>query len=209
MSLFTRDQYSRKATKDVRDAAATALARYLRTLKFDSGVQFTAVHDSWPSYSQRYQPPSACVLPNSWKYGPWGTAPKLLEWSWEPQGEQGFGLEKTSELEMELEISIATNSPEERAILLLGVEDAFIDPQGLMSEQRGPRNAILLPMPEYYGLSARFNLLGGRVNDDQETAMREKRDAVITVSCQASKVRLIPVFPLALTIETRVNGDPV
>jgi hypothetical protein len=185
---------------------ARALARYLADLTFQYGVKFTGVFDEWPSFVKRYRPPCACVLPSSWTYGGWMT-PTLLEDTWEPQESQGFGLYKTGEAEVEMEISIATTSTEERAVLEQGVEDAFTDPQGLMSERRGPRNAIVLPMPEYYGLHARFSLLRGRVIDEEDSAMREKRNAVFTVAAQASKVRVGPVYPLALTIQSKINGE--
>jgi hypothetical protein len=203
--MFTLDQYSRKASMAIRPAMAVALARHLAGLTFQFGVRFTGVFSEWPSFVKRYRPPCACVLPSSWALGGWMT-PTLLEDTWEPQGAQGFGLYKTGESETELEISIATTSQDERAILEQGVEDAFTDPQALMSEQRGPRNAILLPMPEYYGLNARFSYLRGRSIDDDDSAMREKRNVVITVSAQASKVRVGPVYPLALTIQVEVNG---
>jgi len=204
--MFTKDQYSRKATMAVRDAMACALARYLADLTFEFGVKLTGAFHQWPSFVKRYRPPCVCVLPSSWNYGGWMT-PTLLEDTWEPEGGQGFGLYKTGEAEAELEISIAVTSTAERTVIEQGIEDAFTDPQGLMSERRGPRNAILLPMPEYYGLKARFSLLRGRVIDDEDSAMREKRNAVITVSAQASKVRVGPVYPLALHIETQVNGE--
>ena len=205
--MFTLDQYSRKASLNVRDAMARALSRHLKTLTFQFGVRFTDVFDEWPSYVKRYRPPCACVLPSSWAYSGWMT-PTLLEDTWEPQGAQGFGLYKTGEAETELEISIATTSTEERALIEQGIEDAFVDPELLMSEQRGPRNAILLPMPEYYGLNVRFSLLRGRVIDDEDSAIREKRNAVLTVSAQASKVKVGPVYPLALTIQINNDGSP-
>lgn len=204
--MFTRADYSRRATRDVRGAMACALARYLASLTFEGGARFTGVFDEWPSYLKRYRPPAACVLPSTWTYDGWMT-PTLLEDTWEPKGQQGFGLYETAEATGELQISIGTSSPAEREILIQGVEDAFTDPQGLMSERKGPRNAILLPMPEYYGLHARYSLLRGQIIDDEDRAMREKRDAIITVGVQASKVRVGPVFPLALTIRTTVNDE--
>ncbi len=109
---MTRADYSKKATRDVRNAAALALARHLATLTFEGTEhqRFTEVFDEWPAYLNRYRPPAACVLPAGWKYGDWSFTPTLLEDTWEPKGQQGFGLYKTAELECEMEVSLRTLS---------------------------------------------------------------------------------------------------
>ena len=208
---YTQADYPRKATRDVRSAAALALARHLSALTFEPIGQhrrFTEVGDEWPAFLTRYRPPAACVLPAGWKYGDWSFTPTLLEDTWEPWGQQGFGLYKTAELECEMEISLRTTSPAEREVIVLAIEDAFHDPQMLMSQKRGPRNSIILPMPEYYGQTARFSLQSGRTIDDPDSAIRERRDAVMTVSVQASKVKVGPVFPMALHFNKQ-NGSVV
>jgi len=205
---MTRADYSKKATRDVRNAAALALARHLATLTFEGTEhqRFTEVFDEWPAYLNRYRPPAACVLPAGWKYGDWSFTPTLLEDTWEPKGQQGFGLYKTAELECEMEVSLRTTSTAEREVIVLAIEDAFQDPQMLMSQTKGPRNSIILPIPEYYGQTARFSLLRGRTVDDPDSAMRERRDAVMTVSVQASKLKLGPVYPMALHFSKRTGS---
>lgn len=207
---FTREQYSRKASMDVRSACARAIQHHFEELIFEkegSKFRFTAVHDSWPSYTQDYIPPSCCILPGAWKYGPSNMTPTLIESSWEPVGQMGFGLYKTDELECEFEVSIRTDHVPERNVIILGIEDSFQAPEMLMSETVGPRNCIFLPLPDYYDLQARFALLGGRVIDSEEQAMREQRVASFTVSVQAEKVKLGPVAPLALKIITQCMDD--
>ena len=203
---MTRAEYPRKATRDVRNAAALALSRHLMGLTWEGTEhqRFTEVFDEWPAFLNRYQPPAACVLPATWTYGSWEYT--LLEDTWEPKGLPGFGLYKTNELECEMEVSIRTTSAAEREVIVLALEDAFQDPQMLMSQKRGPRNSIILPMPEYYGLPARFSLQRGRTIDDPDSAMRERRDAVLTVSVQASKVKVGPVYPMALHM-IKQNGS--
>ena len=203
---MTRAEYPRKATRDVRNAAALALSRHLMGLTWEGTEhqRFTEVFDEWPAFLNRYQPPAACVLPATWTYGSWEYT--LLEETWEPKGLPGFGLYKTNELECEMEVSIRTTSAAEREVIVLALEDAFQDPQMLMSQKRGPRNSIILPMPEYYGLTARFSLQRGRTIDDPDSAMRERRDAVLTVSVQASKVKVGPVYPMALHM-IKQNGS--
>ena len=203
---MTKEEYPRKATRDVRNAAALALSRHIAGLTWEGTEhrRFTEVFDEWPAFLNRYQPPAACVLPATWTYGSWEYT--LLEETWEPKGLPGFGLYKTNELECEMEVSIRTTSAAEREVIVLALEDAFQDPQMLMSQKRGPRNSIILPMPEYYGLTARCSLQRGRTIDDPDSAMRERRDAVLTVSVQASKVKVGPVYPMALHM-IKQNGS--
>jgi hypothetical protein len=203
---MTKAEYPRKATRDVRNAAALALSRHMMGLTWEGTEhqRFAEVFDSWPEFLDRYQPPAACVLPAGWVYGAWEYT--LLEDTWEPKGLPGFALYKTNELECEIEVSIRTTSPAEREVIVLAIEDAFQDPEMLMSQKRGPRNSIILPMPEYYGLTARFSLQRGRTIDDPDSALRERRDAVLTVSVQAIKVKVGPVYPMALHM-VKQNGS--
>ena len=216
MSDITRDQYSRRASRALRDALAVVLARHVACIDFElegEHFKFSRVFEDWPSYLDTYVPPQACVLPSSWKYGDWGFAPKLLDDTIEPIDNaglmtgRGFGLYKTNEENIELELSFRAHTPAHRDAIILGIEDAFNDPAMLMSRSRGSRDGIILALPEYYGLTGRFSLVGGRVVDNEDQASREQRDAVITISAQASKVKVGPVVPLAMTI-TKTVLDP-
>jgi hypothetical protein len=201
--MMPKEHYGRTATRDVRSAAALALRDHLATLTFVNGGApfcFAEVFEEWPAYLDRYVPPSACVLPGAWKYGDSNFTPTLLEDTWEPEGESGWGLYKTAELEVDFEVVVGATSPSEREAIVLGVEDAFQAPGLLMDEAQGPRNAIILPLSAYYGLSARFALLSARVIDSEEQAMRERREAIFTIQVQAPKVKLGPVHPLALKL---------
>src|SRR3989442_10911186 len=110
---MTIDQFSRKATRSNREAMALALRRHLETQSFTlagGAFTFAQVFDDWPTYISRLVPPSACVLPGSWRYGDWSFSPKLLEDTVEPpvtvdgMAGSGFGLYKTAEVECDLEI---------------------------------------------------------------------------------------------------------
>jgi len=208
MRAMAKDEFSRTATMDVRGAMAATLARYIAGLKFDTldggpDLQFAEVFDEWPSYLDRAVPPSGCVLPSSWKYGAAVLTPVLIEDTWEPKGEPGWGLWKTAEAEVEFELSFRTTSAVERGKLILGIEDAF---QSTSQEA----NRVVLPLPDYYGLDARYSLLSARVIDSEDQAIREQRDAVMTISAQADKVVLRPVFPMSLTIKkVSVDTNPL
>jgi hypothetical protein len=67
-------------------------------------------------------------------------------------------------------------------------------------ELTGPRYGLVVPLPEYYGINGRFALLAGSVIDNEETAMRDKRDAAFTISASAPKVQVGPVWPMAIAV---------
>lgn len=207
---ISQAQYSRRASRDVRSAIAAAIARHLEAITFfNSGGAFrlAAVFDEWPSYLDRYVAPSACVLPSSWRYVDALMTPTLMEDTWEVKGEPGFGLYKLSEVDLELEVSMRTSNVVEREQLILGIEESFQAPGLLMNEASGPRYGLILPLPDYYGLTARVSLMDFRVIDDEERAHREQRDAVVRVSAQAAQVKVGPVFPLGLTIDYKCPCD--
>jgi hypothetical protein len=203
------DEYSRRATLDARDAMALALKRFLEGVRFD-GVdtdRFQQVFDEWPGFLDCEAVPVATVLPaGEYKYDASRLSPDLLEDTWEPDGMPGWGLWKTADVVSELTIAIRTNLVPERSAIKRAIEDAFQSSEQLL------RYGLMLPLPEYYGLLGRFALLAGNVIDNEEAAMRDKRDAVFTVSAMVPKVQVLPVWPMALritkTIETTA-GDVI
>lgn len=209
-TLPPRESYTRTATLDVRDALATALRKHVEGLRF-VGAQgtdrFSQVFEEFPSFNDRAVPPSACVLQSDWRYGDAMLSPTLLEDTWEPKGMPGWGLYQTAEVICELQLVIRTNLPGERPVLMKAIEDSFQDPDMLMSHSSGARYGIVTTLSEYYGLPARFALLGGSVIDSEEKAMREERDAVFTISAMAPKVQVGPVYPLAVLFKLSVNGE--
>ena len=188
-------QFSRKASLDVRDALAMALRRHVVALTFagSQAQQFAEVFEEWPSFNDSEVPPAACVLPGEFKYSDAHMTPRLLEDTWEPKGMPGWALLKTAELACEFQLVIRTNLPAERPILMRAIEESF-------QKDTDQRYGILVDLPEYYQLKGRFVLLGGSVIDNEDTAMREKRDAAFTVSASAPKVQVVSVWPMALSI---------
>jgi hypothetical protein len=201
------EKYSRSASMDVRDAMAMALRRLIEEIRF-AGCQetsFQEVFDDWPSFLDTEVLPAACILPGSWKYDASSMTPKLLEDTWEPQGMPGWGLYKTAECMGDLQVMVRTNLPAERPKLMRAFEDSFQAPGLLMNTSVGARYGLLRPMPEYYGMDARFALLAGNVLDSEDSALREKRDALFTISAIAAKVQLGPVWPMALSISKTMS----
>lgn len=199
-------QFTRTASLDARSALAMALRRHVEALQFvgSQAQQFAEVFEEWPSFNDSEVVPAACVLPGEWKYGDAHMTPRLLEDTWEPKGMPGWALQKTSELMCEFQLVLRTNLPAERPILMRAIEESF---QNGTDERYG----IIVDLPEYYQLTGRFVLLGGSVIDNEDTAMREKRDAAFTISASAPKVQIVPVWPMALSITKTLldnNGLP-
>ena len=200
-------QFSRKATIGVRNALAVALARLVSTLSFpgSQAQTFASVYDEWPDFLETAVFPAACILPNGFRYADSQMTPRLLEDTWEPKGLPGWGLQKTAELQTEFQLVIRTNLPGERRQLMQAIEDLF-QPQSNTMDQTGPRYGLVVTLPEYYGIDGRFALLAGDVIDNEDSAMREKRDAAFTISASAPKVQVTPVWPMALKVTKELVG---
>ena len=188
-------QYRHTASLDVRGALAMALRRHVEGLTFagSQAQQFAEVFEEWPSFNDSEVPPVACVLPGDFKYGDAHMTPRLLEDTWEPKGMPGWALLKTAELMCEFQLVLRTNLPAERPVLMRAIEESF-------QHDTDQRYGIIVDLPEYYQLTGRFVLLSGSVIDNEDTAMREKRDAAFTISATAPKVQVVPVWPMALSI---------
>ena len=202
--MMTREQYSRRATMDVRDACALALSRLLAGIDVvidGQRVRFTQVYDQWPTPDDKYVPPVACVLPpDRWKYDDSIMTPHCLEETWEHDDDSGWALYKTAEMVNTFSVGIRTTSSAGRTIIKLALEDAFQSPGLLMDQTNGPRYGVVLPLPEYWGLHASAWLLDGSNSDSDDAAMRSHREATFSVKMQCSKVQLGPCVPAAMTI---------
>ncbi len=218
--MFLREQYSRTKTRDLRGAMAEALKTYLAgiSIPVEAGVvKFAKVFSEWPDYDDKFITPSAVVLPSSAPYVAARLTPSLIEETWEPKGFQGFGLYALAEIDAEFEIKIRTTDKPTRSAIMSKLEELWVfpgydmgDPYGLRpdGQYQSPidRYGVLLPMPDYYGLSARFALASQRVVDDQDPAMRNIREATITVTGQGRLVELLPVVPMIARIREYILG---
>jgi hypothetical protein len=203
------EQYSRSACMDVRDACAIALSRVIAeidTVIAGQEVKFSSVFDEWPSFEDKYVSPAACILaPPEWSYDDSGSAPKLLERDTIESIDTGetdppsFGLYKTAEMVDEFAVSIRAGSTAMRSLLKLAIEDAF-QTRNVTMDPNVPPYGLLLPLPEYWGLTARASLKAGMNSDNEDSAARNQREATFTVRMQAPKVQLGAVYPFTATI---------
>ena len=209
---ISRAQYTRKATLPLRQAVASALAEFLGGLTFDTGgnsFPFAKVFTEWADYMDSAMYPSAVVLPGSWPYADSGIgAPRLLEETVEPRDADGnmlgvgWGLYKQAEIDAQLELRFSANTPAERDACLLKLEEVFHARELGDTAVEALRNELVLPLPAYYSLPARYAVASARMEDDADSAIRNVREAVLVLSVQASQVVVGPVYPMDLTWHT-------
>lgn len=205
-------QYPRKQTLDLRSAMSAALVRLLQDAKFPGPggygtIQLAVAYAEWPSTPDEYVGPAAVVLPGEGRDVDGQFTPSLLEDTWWPQGQPGWGLYKLSDYEVSFEVKIRAAAAAERGALIAGIEQLFVqDPQQmLIAPDKGNRYGTLLDLPEYFGSQARFGLQTTSVLDDEESASMEQREAIFTIQAQSKKLRVGLVQPF--TVKLIVDPD--
>lgn len=207
---FSKAQYSRKRTKSLRAAMAEALQTKLLLARFDRGDGTTfplaEVYPAWPDPEDHYVYPSATILPGPATYEDAGMTPTLLDGTWEPEGQPGFGLYKLSELVVPFEVQVRAPTDSERDLLVAGLEDMWVEEGVLMDHEVGARYGVELDLPGYWGVCAIFSLQSVRILDNEDSAQRQHREAVLSVIGRAPQVKLGPVQPMKLTIRQCLDG---
>lgn len=207
MGVFTREQFSRSQTMDLETAIANAVISLVSGpfpgAQGRGQIQLAQVFDDWAEFEDDYVDPSGCILPDTeLLYGPSHPTPVLLEDTWEPAGEQGFGLYELSEATREFELSIRTETGLDRQALKAGIETAFQSDGVLIAPLNGVRYGTIVSMPEYWNLPCRLTLLASRKLDDAESAQRKIEEARFRILAHASHVKLAPVAPFRLRLTT-------
>lgn len=203
--MITVEQYSRKQSLNVRAAMVRAIAERLRNAKFPKPrggfIQFSQVFEHWPDYPERSTAIVAAVLPSPVRYDAARLTPSLIDETWEPYGEVGFGLYRLADIDAEFEIQIRCPTDAERSVVLAGMETLWVADEVLMDPIAGARYGVIICMPEYFGVAAGFALKDMRVLDDENRAVREHREAIMTIFGQATQVKLAPVRPMSPVVK--------
>jgi hypothetical protein len=210
--VIRKDQFSRKQTMDLRLAMASALVRFLQGMTFEGPggygiIQLETGFAEWPSVPDEYVGPACAVLPGLGTDIEGRLIPTLIEDTWEPRGQPGWGLYVLSDYEVEFKVRIRAASAAERDALIMGIEQAFVQEPNdmLIAPEKGNRYGTLLDLPEYFASQARFGLKETNVLDDPDSAMAEQREAEFTVMGQAKKMRVGLVQPF--TVKVVVDPD--
>jgi hypothetical protein len=173
-------------------------------------LSFQRVFKEWPTFNDEWVNPSAVVLPDGdLLYGPSHMTPTLMEDTWEVRGEPGFGLYKLDEATKEFDIGIRARTQAERNALKAGIEQIFVDDAIILAPLANKaRNGIIVPMPEYWGLSCRLHLVSSRKLDDAAAAAANRWEALIHVRADAPHVKLGIVQPFRLSLKV-VETSPI
>lgn len=206
---ITRDEYPRKQTTDLGNAIALGVTRFLTALVIPSSsasgpTKFSAVFDEWPNTDDQFVPTGACVLPFDLTYGPSHLEPILLEDTWVPAGQPGFGLFEEAEATAEISIEIRAASRAERNAAVAALEDTFRKPRlDLPSKRYG----VVTKLDEYFGLHARLSLISSSKPDDAGRADANMWEATIVLQAEAKQVSLNVVQPMTIRIDQYVDGE--
>jgi hypothetical protein len=217
----------RSATMDVGSAMATALARLVGRASIASPgsagtpLRFKDVLTDWATFDDRNVYPTACVVSEAEiRYDESRLTPGLLEETWARRGEPGLGLYKEAEGTTEFKVFLRAPTKKERSAVVLAVETLFSRPASVGIGMQPPRRrgdsrvdvaaryGVLEPMPEYWGLSVRLSTEGTTKLDGADAASKNRWEAFMRVSAQASKVRLDRVVPAQLRVRTTVDDSP-
>lgn len=214
MPIFLREQYSRSADLDLETAMAKALNDTINRDYAGAGgkgtVRFAQMFNDWPSFEENFVSPNAAVLPDGeLLYGPSHLVPSLIEETWEPKGEAGFGLYVLSEATKEFLVTVRSSNQEERNALKAGVETAFVAPEVNIAPRLGERYGVVVDMPGYWGLPVMLKLLGSRKLDGADNAAKNINEAEFRISAQARHVVLGPVVPFSVKIQRFDVGPDV
>lgn len=211
---ITREQFSRRATQPIATAIAMGLERLLMAQTFAGAggigtIRFSEVFPEWPSVEDTALAAAACVLPVKVLYGQEYPTPTLLEDTWEPKGDYGFGLYVVADASVEaLEIEFRAPTKAERDALLKGIEDLFAAPRPMLEQPESARSGVLLFLAEYFDLPARVTLLDTAALDDADRAIRNAWEARATLAVQTKQVIVDRVRPFTIRIEEQVEEGP-
>jgi hypothetical protein len=208
-----REEFPRRATRDLRASMAEALAVFVRKAEFNAGgrrFRLKQVFDSWADWPDKQDWVGAAVLPDeAIKYGKTQRQPVLIEETWWPRGESGWGLYQICEATCDMQLMVRAPTDGERAAIVAALEVAFLAPGASGADVGGRSGGVLLPMPSYWGLSAFFSLIEARVLDDTESAARSRNEAMFLLRASAPQVKLDAVRPFLARVTQTSEGDPI
>ncbi len=203
---ISREQYSRTRTTDLETSMALAIARLVGGTLFPGPggigtIAFVRVYEEWADFNQDAVTPAAAVLPEGeLMYGPSHMTPALLEDTWEPRGESGFGLYELSEASRSFQLTARAASASERDALKAGIEELFVLRPDVLMKPQGQRYGLISTMPEYYGLPVRLSLGSSHKGDDPDSVQKNIWEALFTVRAEAPHVVVGPVQPFRIKV---------
>jgi hypothetical protein len=208
-----RGRYSRQQKCDLETALGRAvLAVVDREFPGPGGngtCRFRRVFDDWASFDDQFVNPSACVLPETELLYEPAKNVRVIEGTWEREGEMGLGLYKLGEATREFEIAIRAETAALRNALKAGLEQVFIEERVTLAPINGSRSYLVSEMPDYWGLECAFTLLGSRKLDDGETGTRRISEARIRLSGWGTWAKLALVQPFRPRTRVIEDGEAI
>jgi hypothetical protein len=192
---------------DARLWAISALLDYVATISFEIDnspspnpkafqIPRENLLDEWPDSMDTMVFPSIAVTPGEPVITPRGFSNSIDESTLDLFG-VGTALLPMHEHQERIVLEIWATTRFQRAAIVAGLQTAFDEAEEM--------SGIRLPLPDYFGQTARFTLEGDARVDDENSARRRRR-ARMTVRMEVDVVRLVNTVPILPEVETVVVG---
>jgi hypothetical protein len=195
-----------------RDAAAAALAEYLRKAVWfipaadpadNVNFSLSEVLEEWPNEDEDLNQPCAAITTITEECQAHNFTPTVLEDTWDQFG-AGSVLWKTDEVEILFQLDFWITNKAERQAIAAGLAEYFVPEEG--------RWGIMLEGPAaYWSQPVRFHLHGGPMalrQDDSDLVLGRDRKLLVRVFAQIDDLQLRRVSELDPRINLSVNDGP-
>ncbi len=187
---------------DAHTALTRGLAEYMRQLEAiaDGGkdVRFKIVTPDFPDAEGGEDYPSAAVWsPSTGLYDATGFAPGkpcIIK----DDGGTLIGLQKSSELMLDLFVDVVCSDKEERTAVMLMLENGF-NPVSFMYGFR-------LVLPHYFGVHATYELTGNQYRDDDASSIQNRRRVRLTVRANTPVISIVSGPRARIRSQVTVTG---
>lgn len=195
-----------------RDAAATALAAYLKAAVWlipssvtgkDRSFRLNDVLKEWPNEHDELNQPSASITTISEERQPHNLTPTLLLETWEKYAPNTV-LWKTDEREITFQVDFWVTNKEERKAIESGLDEYFCPEEG--------RRGIMVEGPtDYWSVPVRFQLQtlrGSERNDNSDLVLGRNRTLLARIVAHIDDLQLRRAAELDPHISMAVNDGP-
>lgn len=192
------------ARLDPRNAAAEALAAYLRAAVFlvpgspDQRFRLNQVLTEWPEDFHQLDQPAAAITSAVVTSGAHNLTPSVVEDSFDRHC-PGTVLWKLAELQIQFQVDFWTTSKPERSAIAAAIH-------GLFAPTESRYGILVQGHPDYYGLPVRLTLDAHQRVDDSGTVFSRDRALRATVIGDIDVVQLRSA--VELLPKTFVDGEP-
>jgi hypothetical protein len=188
---------------DARLAVCRGLAEYIADLSFNAEggrkVKFKQVHEEYAEPEEQANYPAAKIgLKGPGTYEARSLSPSIDQEERVPQPD-GRYLIVPCDFVTDLGVEIWANDPEERAAMIIALENAFL-PNSF-------KYGFDLQLPYYFNCRATYALTEMSVDDDGDLSIKRLRIATLTLKVRVPFIRLFSVPDARPSFDLQAVGD--